>query len=55
MSDFETIAMCVSILIYGIVFYIAGRIDFIGLVIKMMEAKAKELEEAQKDNDLEVK
>lgn len=55
MSDFETIAMCIMILIYGIVFYIAGRIDFLGLVLKMIEAKTKELEEASKDNDMEVK
>lgn len=55
MSDFETMVMCILILAYGMVFYNAGRIDFFGLVIKIMEAKAKDLEEAKKDNDLEVK
>ena len=55
MSDFETIAMCILILVYGIMFYIAGRIDFLGLVLKVVEAKTKELEEASKDNDMEVK
>ena len=55
MSDFETIAMCILILVYGIVFYIAGRIDFLGLVLKMIEAKTKELEEENKNDDMEVK
>ena len=55
MSDFETIAMCILILVYGIVFYIAGRIDFLGLVLKMIEAETKELEEENKNDDMEAK
>ena len=55
MSEFETIVTCVFVLVYSVLVYAAGRVDFLDLSIKILESKAKELEEALKDDDKEVK
>ena len=55
MTEFETIVMCILVVIYGFVFYVAGRANFLDLVMLMIQNKTKELQERLKDHDKEVK
>ena len=55
MTEFETIGMCILIVVYGCVFYMAGRSNLLDLVMLMIQDKTKELQERLKDYDKEVK
>ena len=55
MTEFETIGMCILIVVYGFVFYAAGRAILLDLVVLMIQDKTKELQERLKDHDKEVK
>ena len=55
MTEFENIGMCILIIIYGFVFYMAGRANLIDLVMLMIQDKIKELQDRIKDHDKEVK
>lgn len=46
MSDFETIMMMLLIPVYGIMFYIAGKINLVELIIKMAEEEFKKIKES---------
>ena len=43
MTEFETILMMLLIPLYGIMFYIAGRMNLFELLLKMAEEKLKEI------------
>ena len=43
MTEFETILMMLLIPLYGIMFYVAGRMNFFELLLKMTEEKLKEI------------
>ena len=55
MTEFETIGMCILIVVYGCIFYMAGRANLLDLVMLMIQDKTKELQERLKDHDKEVK
>ena len=55
MTEFETIGMCILVVVYGCVFYMAGRANLLDLVVLMIQEKTKELKERFKDHDKEVK
>ena len=55
MTEFETIGMCILIVVYGCVFYMAGRANLLDLVVLMIQDKTKELQKRLKDYDKEVK
>ena len=55
MTEFETIGMCILVVVYGCVFYMAGRSNLLDLVVLMIQEKTKELQERLKDYDKEVK
>ena len=55
MTEFETIGMCILVVVYGFVFYVAGRANLLDLVMLMIQDKTKELQERLKDYDKEVK
>ena len=55
MTEFETIGMCILIVVYGCVFYMAGRANLLDLVVLMIQDKTKELQERLKDDNEEVK
>ena len=55
MTEFETVVMCILIVVYGCVFYMAGRANLLDLVVLMIQEKTKELQERLKDYDKEVK
>ncbi len=55
MTEFETIGMCILIIVYGCVFYIAGRANLLDLVVVMIQNATKELQERLKEDDEEVK
>ena len=55
MTEFETIGMCILVVVYGFVFYVAGRANLLDLVMLMIQEKTKELQELFKDHDKEVK
>lgn len=55
MTELETIGMCILIIVYGCVFYMAGRANLLDLVVAMIQNATKELEEKLKDNNEEVK
>ena len=55
MTEFETIGMCILVVVYGCVFYMAGRSNLLYLVVLMIQEKTKELQERLKDHDKEVK
>ena len=45
MTEFETLMTCIIVSI-GLVFtYLAGRIDFLNVVVKMFEEKAEQMKE----------
>ena len=43
MTEFETILMMLLIPLYGIMFYVAGRMNLFELLLKMAEEKLKEI------------
>ena len=43
MTEFETILIMLLIPLYGIMFYIAGRMNLFELLLKMAEEKLKEI------------
>ena len=55
MTEFETIGMCILVVVYGFVFYVAGRANLLDLVMLMIQDKTKELQERLKGHDKEVK
>ena len=55
MTEFETIGMCILVVVYGFVFYVAGRANLLDLVMLMIQEKTKELQDRIKDHDKEVK
>lgn len=55
MTELETVGMCILIIVYGCVFYMAGRANLLDLVMLMIQEKTKELQERLKDHDKEVK
>ena len=55
MTEFETIGMCILVVVYGFVFYMAGRANLLDLVMLMIQDKTKELQDRLKDYDKEVK
>ena len=55
MTEFETVGMCILIVAYGCVFYMAGKAKLLDLVVLMIQEKTKELQERIKDHDKEVK
>ena len=57
MTEFETIGMCILVVVYGFVFYVAGRANLLDLVMLMIQDKTKQLQEKIKfhDDDEEVK
>ena len=55
MTEFETIGMCILVVVYGFVFYVAGRANLLDLVMLIIQDKTKELQERLKGHDKEVK
>ena len=55
MTEFEIIGMCILVVVYGCVFYMAGRANLLDLVVLMIQEKTKELQEQLKGYDKEVK
>lgn len=49
------VVMCILVVAYGCVFYIAGRANLLDLVVAMIQNATKELEERLKDNGEDVK
>ena len=55
MTEFETVGMCILVVVYGFVFYMAGKGKLLDLVVLMIQEKTKEFQERFKDHDKEVK
>ena len=55
MTELETVGMCILIVVYGCVFYMAGRANLLDLVVSMIQNATKELQEKLKEDDEEVK
>ena len=55
MTELETVGMCILIIVYGCVFYMAGRANLLDLVMLIIQDKTKKLQERLKDHDKEVK
>ena len=55
MTEFETVGICILIVAYGCVFYMAGKAKLLDLVVLMIQDKTKELQERLKDYDEGVK
>lgn len=55
MTELETVVMCILIIVYGCVFYMAGRANLLDLVVAMIQNATKELEEKLKEDGEEVK
>lgn len=47
MSDFEMVLMMLFIPIYGIMFYVAGRMNLVQFLLKIAEEKSKEIDNKQ--------
>ena len=47
MTEFETILMMLLIPLYGIIFYVAGRMNLLELLLKMAEEKFKEINDSR--------
>lgn len=43
MTEFEMVLMMLLIPLYGIMFYVAGRMNLFELLLKMAEEKSKEI------------
>ena len=50
MSVFETVFLCLTIPLVYVFAYLAGKCDFLNVVCLMMRERAKQLEEAIKDD-----
>ena len=55
MTELENVVICILIIVYGCVFYMAGRANLLDLVVAMIQNATKELEEKLKEDDEEVK
>ena len=55
MTELETVGMCILIIVYGCVFYMAGKAKLLDLVVLMIQDKTNKLKERLKDYDKEVK
>ena len=51
MTEFETVVMCILIVAYGCVFYMAGKAKLLDLFVLMIQEKTKELQEKLKGHD----
>lgn len=51
MTAFEIILVALLIPVYGIVFYIAGRMNLLNLLLKISEEKIKEISKESSEND----
>ena len=51
MTEFETVGMCILVVVYGFVFYMAGKAKLLDLVVLMIQDKTKELQEKLKGHD----
>ena len=51
MTDFETVLFMMLIPLYGVMFYIAGRMNLLELLLNILEEKAKEINNRQSDED----
>jgi hypothetical protein len=49
MTEFEMVLMMLLIPLYGIMFYIAGKMNLFELLLKIAEEKMKELGDKEKD------
>ena len=49
------VVMCILVVAYGCVFYMAGRANLLDLVVAMIQNATKELEEKLKEDEEEVK
>ena len=55
MTELETVGMCILIIVYGCVFYMAGRANLLDLIMLIIQDKTKKLQDRLKDHDKEVK
>ena len=55
MTEVETVGMCILVVVYGFVFYMAGKAKLLDLVVLMIQEKTKKLQERLKDHDKELK
>lgn len=55
MTELKNVVMCILIIVYCCVFYMAGRANLLDLVVAMIQNAAKDLEEKLKEDDEEVK
>ena len=55
MTELETVGMCILIIVYGCVFYMAGRANLLDLIMLIIQDKTNKLQERLKDHDKEVK
>ena len=55
MTELETVGTCILIIVYGCVFYMAGKANLLDLVVAMIQNATKELQERLKEDDEEVK
>lgn len=55
MTELETVGICILIIVYGCVFYMAGRANLLDLIMLIIQDKTKKLQERLKDHDKEVK
>ena len=51
MTEVETVGMCILVVVYGFVFYMAGKAKLLDLVVLMIQCKTKELQERLKVHD----
>lgn len=49
MTEFEIVLMILLIPLYGIMFYVAGRMNLFELLLKIAEEKMKEFGDKEKD------
>ena len=49
MTEFEMILMMLLIPLYGIMFYVAGKMNLLELLLKMAEEKFKKINDKQND------
>lgn len=53
MAALEMVAYCILVIGYGAICYMCGKGDLLNLILLMLLQKAKEIEEAMKDEDAE--
>lgn len=49
MTEFEMVLMMLLIPLYGIMFYVAGKMNLLELLLKIVEEKMKEYSNKEKD------